>query len=194
MPGRYALYALFDSELAGFLPALEGRLTLFGGLSSVAATMALTYGAARRLRARLKKRGFEAFGVIRRWTRFLRAHHAAFGWMALATATAHALYFVSASPNLSARAITGWASLGALVVLVAAGVCLSQASRTGGKSKKARGAYILRRTHITLAGLFVVALSVHAGFPVVILGLWALLALPTALVWRRRKSRHNIKE
>ena len=95
MPVRLVAYALttasifwsaaylLASEQAGNFWALESRLLLFGGLSSVAVTMALTFWVVNRLEARLKKLKkweFEDFGLVRQWVRFLRAHHAVIGW------------------------------------------------------------------------------------------------------------------
>ena len=189
---------LLASEQAGNFWALESRLVLFGGLSSVAAAMALTFWGVNRLEARLKKWGFEDFGLVRQWVRFLRAHHTVIGWATLATAAAHTLYFASISLDFSAHAITGWMALGTLVALVAAGVRLNRISRVSGEPRRAENAREHRRgygrVHRMLSALFVIAVSFHTGFPVVVLGLWTLLAIPTALVWRRRRSRHNIEK
>ncbi len=214
MPVRLVAYALttasifwsvaylLASEQAGNFWALESRLVLFGGLSSVAVTMALTFWVVNRLEARLKKWGFEDFGLVRQWARFLRAHHAVIGWAALTTAAAHTLYFASVSLDFSAHATTGWVALVTLVALVAAGVRLNWVSRARDKPQRAENAREHRRSYgrsygrvrRMLAALFVVAVSFHMGFPVVVLGLWIVLAIPTALVWRRRRSRHNIEK
>ena len=192
---------LLASEQAGNFWALESRLLLFGGLSSVAVTMALTFWVVNRLEARLKelkKWGFEDFGLVRQWARFLRTHHAVIGWAALTTAAAHTLYFASVSLDFSAHATTGWVALVILVALVAAGVRLNRVSRVRDEPRRAENAREHRRSygrvHRMLATLFVIAVSFHMGFPVVVLGLWIVLAIPTALVWRRRRSRHNIEK
>ena len=189
---------LLVSEQADYFWALENRLVLFGGFSSVAVAMALTFWGVNRLEARLKKWEFEDFGLVRQWVRFLRAHHTVIGWAALATAAAHTLYFASVSLDFSAYATTGWVALVTLVALVAAGVRLNWVSRVRDEPRRAENAREHRRSygrvHRMLAVLFVIAVSFHTGFPIVVLGLWIVLAIPTALVWRRRRSRHNIEK
>lgn len=73
-------YLFLPERLRGTISFLEGRILLFGGLSSVAIAAALTFWVAKRVRRRFKKRGFEDFGLARRWVRFLREHHQLLGW------------------------------------------------------------------------------------------------------------------
>lgn len=186
------VYLFFPEQHHHLLSAVEGTIALFGGLSSVAVAMALTFWVAKRVSVRLGKRGFEDFSLARRWVGFLRAHHVIFGWAAFAAATAHALYFLYDSPRLSAHAVTGWAAWGLLAVLVAAGLLLRRALWAGSDSEMSRDARARRRIHGVLAALFVVAFSFHTAFPATVLVLWVFLAIPTALVWRNKKAHRSI--
>jgi len=178
-------YLLLPDGLRRPLAELEGGLLLFGGLSSVAISMALALWAARRASGRLAKSGsWRAFELVRRWARFLRAHHVAFGWAALAAAVAHALYFASISLDYSVHSLAGWVALAVLVALAAVGTLLH---RTGGKGGGRRNP---RALHGALAALFVLALSFHAAILAVVVVVWGLLAVPTVLVWRA-KGGHN---
>lgn len=105
-------YVFLPERARDTISFLEGRILLFGGLSSVAVAAALTFWVTKKIRGRFAKRGFEDFGLAQRWTRFLREHHGLFGWLAFATATAHAVYFAVDSPALTAHAITGWVGVG----------------------------------------------------------------------------------
>jgi hypothetical protein len=180
-------YLLLPDGLRPALAELEGGLLLFGGLSSVAVAMALALWAARRVSGRFAKRGpGRALGLARRWARFLRAHHTAFGWAALAAAAAHSLYFASVSLDYSAHALAGWAALAVLAALVVAGTLLDRArGKRGGQRRRG-----LRVLHVTLAALFVLALSFHAAILAVVLVVWGLLAVPAVLVWRTKEG-HN---
>jgi hypothetical protein len=79
-------YLSLPERMRDLVSILEGRIILFGGLSSVAVAAALTFWVARKRQGRLAKRGFEDFGLARRWTHFLREHHTLFGWAAFFTA------------------------------------------------------------------------------------------------------------
>ena len=188
-------YLFLPEWLRDPISVLERRVLLFGGLSSVAIAAAFTFWVAKRLRGRFAKQSFEDFGLARGWMRFLREHHTLFGWAALVTATAHSLYFALDSPALTTHAVTGWAAWGAMVMLVAAGMllnCSMQMRDKPGRAPAYRPAY--RRVHTALAALFVVALSLHSAFLAVAFALWTVAAIPTALVWWKRRSRRNMKE
>ena len=158
-------------------------------MSSILVAATLTYTAVRKLSVRLRRKGIEDFGLLRRWVRFLQSHHTIFGWAALTTASAHATYFAVLSPGGSAHTIAGWVALWAMVPLAAARALVSRASRKGSSGSKAR-AY--RRVHGVLAGLFIIVLSFHAAVPAVVLALWISIAFPTMLVWRKRRLDRNM--
>jgi len=180
-------YVLLPEGPSSTLAGLEGGLLLFGGLSSIAVSMALSLWAARRVSGRLARGGRGcALRLARRWVRFLREHHAAFGWAALAAAAAHSFYFASVSLDRSAHALAGWAALAFLVALAAVGTLLG---RLRGKGGAGRG---LRVMHVTLAALFVLALSLHAALPAVVLAVWGLLlAVAAVLVWRAEGGQNS---
>lgn len=183
------LFLLLPERFRYPLSALEGQILFFGGMSSILVAATLTYTVVRKLSVRLRRKGFKDFGLLRWWVQFLQSHHTIFGWAALTTAAAHATYFAVLSPGGSAHAIASWVALGAMAPLAAAGALVSRASRKGSSANKARS---YRRVYGALAGLFVVVLSFHAAVPAVVLALWILITIPTALVWRKRRLDRNM--
>ena len=95
---------------------------------------------------------------VRDFLIFLNKFHIYFGWIVLATATAHGIYFLalfSSTPKI----ISGVMAWFVLVVLVGLGLWIDMSKKKGKYRKNNK--YI----HITLACLFVILVIVHILVP-----------------------------
>ncbi len=96
---------------------------------------------------------------------FLRAHHRFFGWLVLATATTHALYFLPVMIGLplsetlqKLSIVTGIVAWGLLVFLVGLGLWIENALE---RKRLARGVRVM---HIAVALVFLGGFVVHFLF------------------------------
>lgn len=144
------------------MPFAGGPARGFTNLLAAAAALVTVYSVARwatrrwyiAVSRRMSRAAEARLRALVQWT---RRQHGLFGWVVLATATAHALYFI---PRLAAeptnRVITGVCAWILLVCLIALGLYMARRARAG---RPARG---LRWVHVGLAITFVVVLVVHA--------------------------------
>jgi hypothetical protein len=141
--------------------ALASNVT--GSISFLIAIYALSQWISRGCYLLLKKR------VVLGWTRhsrnillFLREHHRLFGWIALATATSHALYFLPVMTNLPVSEVlqksgilSGIVAWFVLAILVLLGLWIENALKHKRLAKRTRF------THTVVALIFLGSFIAH---------------------------------
>jgi hypothetical protein len=162
----------FTVAAGGALIALSGAATIalpvdgglargFSALLAAAASLVTVYSVARwatrrwyiTVARRVNRAAETRLRALVLWT---RRQHGLFGWVILATATAHAVYFLphlAQAPTL--RVVTGVCAWILLTCLIAIGMYISRRAKAG---RPVRG---MRPVHVGLAVAFVVALLVH---------------------------------
>lgn len=130
---------------------------LYGAGAMAAGFAAVAVWVSRKVYIEVKKRKIPDFELTRATLLYLRKHHMLLGWITLAVAAAHGVYYLLLWPFRWFEVITGVVALGILALLVPIGLRLNAKIKAKQKSKRNHA------LHFTIAIVFIIAMVVHAA-------------------------------
>ncbi len=145
---------LFDGNTSFNLFLKTSNLT--DKIAAIVTLLSLGLWASRHLYIELKKRRVPSLPeLVRPIFLLLRKTHPAWGWIVLAAATIHALYYFLPLQYFNRRMLTGIVAWGILLLLFILGLRFQAIL-----SKKLRKKYV-RSPHVLAAATFIIAMGVH---------------------------------
>lgn len=150
-----AVDALDFRAVRAFGMNLEGMSNALGTFSFLWGLAAVFVFFSKRLYHRLHMNNTNDVDIVRRILLLAKNQHNLFGWVTLAAATAHGVYFLFHAPNHWADFYTGIAAWAALVLLAISGIWIGKTAKVPKRAKFIRGG------HITLTAGYAGAIILH---------------------------------
>lgn len=170
------LTTVYPHQTSAFGHSLEGvsnSIGISGFLWGLAAVFILF---SKRLFRRLRTKRVKDGDVVRRIVLLAQDHHNLFGWVTLAAATGHGIYFLFHKPNTWEEFYTGVGAWVALVLLAASGIFISRLRKSPMRAKATR------ISHIALTAGYAGAIFLHIRGGVFLAGVLFAAAFAAVLV------------
>ncbi|QQE80007.1 hypothetical protein [Alicyclobacillus sp. SO9] len=155
------------------LESVSNSIGISGFLWGLAAVFILF---SKRLFRKLRSKRIKDGDVIRRIVLLAQDHHNLFGWVTLAAATAHGLYFLFHQPNSWEEFYTGVGAWIALVLLAISGFFTSRLHKSPIRAKA------VRISHMALTAGYAGAIWLHIQGSVIIAGILFTAAFAAVIV------------
>lgn len=179
---------LFFHSVRAFGLNLEGMSNTLGTFSFLWGLAAVFVLFSKRLYRRIHLQNTNDNDIVRRILLLAKNHHNLFGWVTLAAATAHGVYFLFHQPNNWSEFYTGAGAWAALVALAVSGIWMDHFAK-GPKSIMAT-----RVWHIALTLGYAVVIVFHfRGSIFIAFFLFAAAFIAMGLIWGLVRVTQSLK-
>lgn len=178
---------LFLHQTRVFAQSLEGMSNSMGSFAFLWGLAAVFILFSKWLFRRLHSKHVDDRNVVRRILLLAKNHHDLFGWVTLAAATSHGIYFLFHKPKHLSEFYSGVGAWAALAFLVFSGILMKYTGKRTNRTK------ILRISHIALTAGYSGAIVLHfRGSLFLSLFLFTAAFIAMGIIWGLMQLNHSL--